>query len=66
MLADRNKVDAIAWGAKREGVSYGQFSVSLTEKKKQQVYAEYESYLYEKEEEEKARLSRGKKTTKNK
>lgn len=45
MLEDSQKINAIAWEAKRRNLSYGVFSAMLTEENKQQIYKEYEKYL---------------------
>ena len=57
MLTDSQKIDAIVWKAKSEKLSYGTFSATLTERKKQQIY---EEYWTEKQEAEKARLQKAK------
>lgn len=43
MLNGNQKVDAIAWEAKKQGVSYGMFSAMLKEDRKQQIYKAYDS-----------------------
>lgn len=58
MLNGNQKVNAIAWEANKQGVSYGIFSTTLTEDKKQQIYKNYESYLEEKQKAEKNRLKK--------
>lgn len=58
MLNGNQKVDAIAWEAKKQGVSYGALSAVLTEDKKQQIYKKYDSYLDEKQKAEKLRLKK--------
>lgn len=58
MLSGNQKVDAIAWEAKKQGVSYGIFSTKLTEDKKQQIYNKYEKYLEAKQQAEKIRLKK--------
>lgn len=60
MLKGNQKVDAIAWEAKKQGVSYGMFSSMLTENRKQQIYEAYENYLEEKQAAEKMRLKKHK------
>lgn len=60
MLTDSQKIDAIVWKAKSEKLSYGTFSATITERKKQQIYEEYEEYWTEKQEAEKARLQKAK------
>ncbi len=60
MLNRNQKVDAIAWEAKKQGVSYGMFSAMLKEDRKQQIYKAYESYLEEKQASEKRRLKKHK------
>ena len=45
MLNDNQKISAIVWAAKRQGLSYGEFSARLTEKGCKQIYKEYENYL---------------------
>lgn len=56
MLKNNLKLNAIAWKAKSAGKSYGKFSVSLSEKDKEQIYMEYEQMLERRKEEENARL----------
>ena len=56
MLENNLKLDAIAWKAKSAGKSYGVFSVTLSEKDKEQIYMEYEQMLENRKEEENARL----------
>ena len=56
MLEDSQKINAIAWEAKRRNLSYGVFSAMLTEENKQQIYKEYEKYLLKKKEAEKERI----------
>lgn len=58
MLNGNQKVDAIAWEARKQGVSYGVFSAMLKEDRKQQIYKAYESHLEEKQEAEKIRLKK--------
>lgn len=60
MLNGNQKVNAIAWEANKQGVSYGIFSATLTEDKKCQIYNNFESYLEEKQKEEKIRLKKSK------
>ena len=52
MLDDSQKINAIAWEAKKRNLSYGIFSSMLTEEIKQQIYKEYEKYLLAKKEAE--------------
>lgn len=59
MLNGNQKVNAIAWEAKKQGVSYGMFSAMLTEDRKQQVYKAYEIYLEEKQAAEKRWQKKG-------
>ncbi|MCI8877313.1 MAG: hypothetical protein HFI77_15200 [Lachnospiraceae bacterium] len=56
MLEDSQKINAIAWEAKKRNLSYGIFSSMLTEEIKQQIYREYEKYLLAKKEAEKKRI----------
>ena len=56
MLEDSQKINAIAWEAKRRNLSYGVFSAMLTEENKQQIYKEYEKYLLAKKEAEKKQI----------
>lgn len=56
MLKNNLKLNAIAWKAKSAGQSYGVFSVSLSEKDKEQIYMEYEQMLEIRKEEENMRL----------
>lgn len=56
MLKNNLKLNAIAWKAKSVEQSYGNFSVSLSEKDKEQIYLEYEQMLERRKEEENARL----------
>lgn len=50
MLNDNQKISAIVWAAKRQGLSYGEFSARLTEERCKQIYKEYENYLTMKQE----------------
>lgn len=64
MLEDNQKINAIAWEAKKRNFSYGVFSTMLTEENKKQIYKQYEEYLTARKEAEKARIkkySKGKK-----
>lgn len=64
MLEDNQKINAIAWEAKKRNFSYGVFSAMLTEENKKQIYKEFEEYLTARKEAEKARIkqySKGKK-----
>jgi hypothetical protein len=45
LLSDNQKLNAIVWGAKKHGISYGEFSAKLTEEKCKQIYTEYENSL---------------------
>lgn len=45
MLEDNQKINAIAWEAKKRNFSYGVFSAMLTEENKKQVYKQFEEYL---------------------
>ncbi len=56
MLEDNQKINAIAWEAKKRNLSYGIFSSTLTEENKKQIYTEYEKYLRIKKEAEKERI----------
>ena len=56
MLKNNLKLNAIAWKAKSAGQSYGVFSVTLSEKDKEQIYMEYEQMLENRKEEENMRL----------
>ncbi len=56
MLDDSQKINAIAWEAKKRNLSYGIFSSMLTEEIKQQIYKEYEKYLLAKKEAEKKQI----------
>ncbi|MCM1047106.1 MAG: hypothetical protein NC433_01615 [Clostridiales bacterium] len=58
MLNNSEKINAIAWRAKKEGFSYGNYAVGLSEEMKNSIYDEYEKYLNEKREREEARFSR--------
>ena len=64
MLNDREKLNAVAWQAKKESASYGQFSAMLSEERKRQIYWDYEQFLNQRKEEEQARLSRAQKRKK--
>lgn len=55
MLSDNEKLNAIVWGAKKQGISYGEFSARLTEEKCKQIYKEYENSLTMKRTTEKTR-----------
>ena len=56
MLEDSQKINAIAWEAKKRNLSYDIFSSMLTEEVKQQIYREYEKYLLARKEAEKERM----------
>lgn len=56
MLEDNQKINAIAWEAKKRNLSYGIFSSTLTEENRKQIYTEYEKYLLIKKEAEKERI----------
>ena len=56
MLKNNLKLNAIAWKAKSASQSYGVFSVSLSEKDKEQIFMEYEQMLENRKEEENMRL----------
>ena len=56
MLKNNLKLNAIAWKAKSAGKSFGVFSVTLSEKDKEQIYMEYEQMLEIRKEEENMRL----------
>lgn len=58
MLEDKEKLNAIAWKAKKAEVSYGQYSVMLSQEQKRQIYEDFDQYLQEKREKEEARLSK--------
>lgn len=45
MLEDNQKINVIAWEAKKRNFSYGVFSAMLTEENKKQVYKQFEEYL---------------------
>lgn len=64
MLKNSQKIDALAWKAEQEKVSYGVFSAALTDSKKKQAYKEYEEYLCAKQKEEERRLKQAKKAKK--
>lgn len=61
MLKDSQKIDAIAWKAKQEKVSYGVFSAGLTDGKKMQIYEEYEEYFSAKQRAKENQLKNAKK-----
>lgn len=42
---------AIAWAANQAGISYGKMMLTLTEKQKQKIYADYQAELNRKEKE---------------
>ena len=56
MLEDNQKINAIAWEAKKRNLSYGIFSSTLTEENKNKIYTEYEKYLRIKKEAEQERI----------
>ncbi|MCC8103210.1 MAG: hypothetical protein LIP11_13485 [Clostridiales bacterium] len=58
MLKEAQKLDAIAWKAGQEKISYGKFIISLSEDEKKQIYEEYELQYNEKQEEENKRILR--------
>lgn len=55
MLTNSQRIDAIAWKAKNEKISYGAFSSRLTEKQKDRIY---EVHWTNKMEAERKRLER--------
>ncbi|MDO4339992.1 MAG: hypothetical protein Q4C91_18195 [Eubacteriales bacterium] len=65
MLKNSQKIDALAWKARQENVSYGVFSATLTDRKKKQIYEEYEAYICAKQKAEEKRLKNIKKVKKN-
>lgn len=68
MLKGNEKIDAIAWEARKQGLTYGIFSASLSIQQKEEIYHSYEEYLEEKrrKEKERLRISGMKKQKKNK
>lgn len=66
MLSAAQKIDAITWKAREAGVSYGIFSVDLSETTKKNIYDEYEIYWCKKQEKEQARLELSKTVKKKK
>lgn len=56
MLNNRLKLDAIAWKAKSNGISYGQYNCQLTDYDRECIYKEYEQVLAMRKKEEKDRL----------
>ncbi|MCD7819100.1 MAG: hypothetical protein LUH07_08625 [Lachnospiraceae bacterium] len=58
MLNNSQRIDAIAWKAKSEKISYGAFSSLLNEKQKNKIYEEYEVHWTNKMEAERKRLER--------
>jgi hypothetical protein len=39
---------ALVWAAKQQGISYGQFMMTLTESEKREIYRQYARYLKKK------------------
>ncbi len=60
MLSNTNKIGAIAWAAKKERLTYGEFSAKLDEKQKMEIYEQFEEKLRRDKEEEEARLAKAK------
>lgn len=58
MLKENLRLNAIAWKAKTEGISYGQYAYALTDYEKNMIYNEYEQMLERRDEEECKRLDR--------
>lgn len=44
MLKDSEKLNAIAWKARKIGISYGMLSATLTKDEEAKIYDEYEKY----------------------
>lgn len=58
MLKGNEKIEAIAWAARKQGLTYGVFSTTLSEGRKKKIYREYEAYLEEKQRKEAERLQK--------
>ena len=56
-LSIMKKIEAVAWAAKREGQSYGQFSAELQDVRKTQIYQEYAAFLSRRRADEQNRLA---------
>lgn len=56
MLTKFQKLEAVAWAAKNEGRSYGEFSATLSERRAAAIYEAFEAKLIHDREEEQARL----------
>ena len=48
-LSKEQQLDAICWAARKQGVSYGKFSVTLSDMEKYQIYEEYAALLEQKQ-----------------
>ena len=46
-LPPKKRLDAIEWSANQQGMSYGQFVITLSEQDKRHIYDEYEVFLEE-------------------
>ena len=55
-LTAMEKIQAISWAAKQEGMTYGQFSSALTDEKRDRIFAEYQAKLSEDRKAEQQRL----------
>ena len=45
MLSKDKRLTALAWAAARAGLSYGRFTVNMTQKDKLKIYKQYQAYL---------------------
>jgi hypothetical protein len=54
--ADNQNLTALVWAAKQQGISYGQFMMTLTESEKREIYRQYARYLKKKPQLVKAHL----------
>lgn len=63
MLTKSQKLEAVAWAARNENRSYGEFSATLTETRVEEIYAEFEAKLIRDRQEEQARLKAAEKAS---
>lgn len=57
MLSNSHKLNAIAWKADSEGMSYGRYCQNLSDQEKEMIYEQYELLLKKRKEQEEARLA---------
>ena len=56
-LTANERINAIAWAAKRRNLSYGAYQARLTDEERDRVYLEYAEHLRQRRQEEQDRLS---------